>query len=234
MSISTAFSSLGKRGSGSFYHLSNFMKNYYDHDTSRPVEALEAETLQDMTVFNPLNKAFTHPWNGVPYTLPPHSITHHPAFLAKHLAKHLATFIFIHVDKGFVDKINAEGKRIPRGIGTKELQMMASALLNITPPVAMAGDTIEMEAPEADEAYEVMDLKDMFPKEAAAKAEEVVEEAEIAPVGEMEVPEGGFDDGELEVEEKPEEETPVYAAAPSEDTQVNPVPRRRGRQPKSE
>lgn len=107
------------------------------------------EQNQLTTIYNPLSEPFVHPWDGVPYTLPPKQSLALAGFIARHLAHHLAKYILIHFDKRLVDTV-VDGKVKGHALPMSEVDALAESLLNHTPAsFVMDGDKFEMEAPVA-------------------------------------------------------------------------------------
>lgn len=189
-----------------------------------------------MTVYNPMNISFVHSWGGSPYTLQPKSFTRLPAFIARHLAEHLAKYMLNHVEHRLMDKVLPDGKRIPHVLSKKELLEYSQNLLNREGDADVLGGTgvTEMEAPSPEEKIEVEKLE---PRAKDEDFEEAVRRAAAVEEGapkEMEVPEEEEEssDGPENLDE-PEDETAIPESLKTPEHEAAVAPRRRGRPAKA-
>lgn len=92
---------------------------------------LERQANTPRTVYNPMDRDFTHTWDKVSYIIPAGKSVILPGYLAHHMAKHLAEYIMIHGYGRLNDTVLPDGKVKPNSMSRGELEkFMAEELLD--------------------------------------------------------------------------------------------------------
>src|SRR3990167_3682717 len=121
-------------------------------------------SLESVIVFNPLNKDFTHGWEGVDYTIPTETERSFPEFLAHHLAKHLAEFI---AGRQWAERIEIEGREkspnYDKAVPLASIEQFKEAILKGKNAFYSTGDVLEVriltQTPEADMSVDVKETE---------------------------------------------------------------------------